>query len=180
MTVPLEEVANGADAPADLYVVRAPGEWTIAPVPVADPVVVDVADVIGLVGTAARTGAVRSPRRVRAPTPVGPHDRVEPVWMYVLLVAEGGLVATGPGGEHVRLDADDVRLIDVLNEAVVVADLVVEGVDEGIEARCDRLGRLVAAGCVRVVERGEAPRPDPPAGGSVLRRLVNRRARPPR
>lgn len=153
--------AEAVAAPTDVhwFVVRRPQAWTYAPVPAQDPSPIDVEDVLARMATGSgehqlRTGGAMG----RALPAIGPRTALEPVWMFVGLVAGGNLIVGAPDGDEILLDELDVRLLDALVDGATPELLAQATGLESADAVAGRLARLVAVGCVAI--RNEQDRHD--------------------
>jgi hypothetical protein len=151
-------MAWSTEADLDYFVVRSDGRWTAAPIPPADPIVVECTEILARLesGIGAVPPSLAPVVRPADPPQLTPLDLVGPVWMFVGLVADGALIVGNAGGEQVRLEPLDVQLLDGMTGPVVVADI---GSAFGLDPShsCERVGRLVAAGTVRVLEVAPTP-----------------------
>lgn len=144
----------------DYFVVRSDGAWTLTPIPPTDPEIIEVGAVLARLRSGAGTFTPRSgPAAGRRETPLAPGDAIAPVWMFVGLAAAGHFVVGDPTGGQVLLDELDVALLDALRDETTVEGTDPDGAIAPIEVRCERYGRLVAAGCARLVRAAPSPAP---------------------
>ena len=150
-----EAVIRGA-----AFVVRDGGRWWWAPVPGATPEPAALEDVCRAVGAEPDPSALDPSKRGPGPDPLDADAVVVPAWAWVGRVVSGGIEVEDAGGRRLVLDEDDLRLLDAVDPHRR-ADGVVDRAGGPVDG-LQRLGRLAAAGKLRVLAPGEAP-PAPPA-----------------
>jgi len=141
--------------------------------PASEPEPSSLDELLTLIATdaaAERTDeSVRAVADGRPVSTVEPGDVVEPQWILVGRVVPGGLVVEDRFGGTVRLDRDDLRLLDRIDRAVDVAELAELAAERSAHPHADeqdpaeheadagddefarRLGRLVGAGALGLV-----------------------------
>lgn len=143
------------------FVVREPGRWTITTVPGSGSEATDLSGVLALL-TSARAGDVVPPPsgptsaatdRDDGPARVG--EGVEPAWSLVARVGTHGVEVRPPSGETAVLDADDLRILDLIDSPRAVHAVVQEATARSIALPTERLTRLAEIGAIRF---GSAPR----------------------
>ncbi len=163
-----------------VFVVRTPGEWALAPLPATDPETVDLDGVLAAIGPSPEQAG--GPNRP-APDPVAPlagTDLVGPTWMWVGAAADGEVVVEEPDGTLLVLDGPDLELLHTIDHIRTVDDVVASSTVADAAGRLARLagsGRVVwtapaEAGAVEPTPEAE-PAPDyshlppPPAEGLI-------------
>ena len=151
------------------FVVRERGAWWLATVPGEAPSRADLTAVLTAIEAAVDpvdgldpVGPVVPPvpRPPRAPLPpLAATDLVAPVWSWVGRIRAGGVEVEGGDGHVRRLDGDALRLLDALDGAMTVGEVVALS---AVTAGPQRLADLVDARRVKRLRSLDEYRPPPP------------------
>ncbi|MCB1018088.1 MAG: hypothetical protein KDB10_23585, partial [Acidimicrobiales bacterium] len=138
--------------PEAAFVVRDGGRWLLARSPDETPEPLGTDALLALVGDA----PAEAPAATDGPAPAD-RDRVAPVWCRVGRLRPGGVEVEGADGRALLLRGADLRLLDAVADGATVSEVRTRARE--VDDVPARLGRLVAAACLRVPGQGESPAP---------------------